>query len=56
MTTPKARALTYGALVQLKAALDEAATPEDFLAEADAISPAEGTCSTCRSTSGQPDP
>lgn len=37
MNAPKARAVTYGALVQLKAALDAAATPEDFLAEADAI-------------------
>lgn len=37
MTAPRARAVTYNALSQLKAALDEAATPEDFLAEADAI-------------------
>jgi hypothetical protein len=37
MTAPKARAMTYNALVQLKTALDAADTPEDFLAEADAI-------------------
>ena len=37
MPTLKARAVTYAALSQLKTALDEAVTPEDFLAQADEI-------------------
>lgn len=37
MTDSRGRALTYTALVELKNALDRSTTPEDFLAEADAI-------------------
>lgn len=37
MEDNRARSLTYGALVELKSALDPAASPADFLAEADAI-------------------
>ncbi len=37
MTTSKARSLTSGALLELQSALAGAATPEDFLAQADAV-------------------
>jgi len=56
MTAPKARALTYGALVQLKTALDEAATPDDFLAEADAIIARRENLLDLPIDIGQPDP
>lgn len=56
MAAPKARAVTYDALLQLKAALDEADTPEDFLAEVDAIIGREENLLNLPIDPGAPDP
>ena len=56
MAPPRARALTYNALVQLKTALDAADTPEDFLAEADAIIARRESLLELPLDLGQPEP
>lgn len=56
MTAPKARAVTYSALTQLKQALDAAKTPADFLAEADAILARPANLLELAVDNGEPDP